>query len=294
MNYVSLTGGLGNQMFIYAFKVSLSTKHKTVLFHPFKKHSRKYGHEGFQLEDIFHLEKETIGTRIALFFLSTYWIFIRFFPKATRVILLKLIGIKEFHVPHNFVYYDGIINKEYNHILFRGTWQSEKYFSQVAEDLRKTYTFRENLLNYQTKNSLEIIRQLKESVSIHIRRGDYLSPTYANGFGGICTKDYYHHAIELINSRVDNPSFFVFSDDLDWCRNNIIIENAVYVDWNTGEDSWQDMFLMSKCKHNIIANSSFSWWGAWLNSSPDKIVIAPRVWWNGIIDDVVPENWIRI
>ena len=294
MNYVALTGGLGNQMFIYAFKISLSKVNKAVLFHPYRKNSSQYGHAGYQLEQIFNIEKEGLLTRFVLLLLSIYYQLIRLFPAKKRVSLLGLVGIHEFRVPENFVYYNGIVDSYHDKTLFRGTWQSEKYFSTVSDEVRNVFSFKESLLNKKTKELLQEIERLNNPVSIHIRRNDYLSPNYISGFGGICTLDYYRMAIDTIIQNVDNPVFFVFSDDIGWCKENLNTEQVVFIDWNVGVESWQDMFLMSKCKHNIIANSSFSWWGAWLNSNPDKIVIAPRIWWNGLKDDVVPEGWIRI
>lgn len=177
--------------------------------------------------------------------------------------------------------------------LFMGTWQSQHYFQGAEREVREAFTFKVQLLNEKTRRLMGQLEQC-ESVSLHVRRDDYLSPTYAKGFGGICTQAYYQTAIEYMRKRIGQPRLFVFSDDLDWCRSNLSIADAVFVDWNRNEDSWQDMFLMSKCKHNIIANSSFSWWGAWLNTNPDKIVVAPKRWWNGIKDDVVPEHWVRL
>ena len=115
-----------------------------------------------------------------------------------------------------------------------------------------------------------------------------------NGFAGVCTPEYYEKAIAYIATKISSIQFYVFTDDPEWVNANFEIENAIYVQHNTGSDSWQDMYLMSQCKHNIIANSSFSWWGAWLNSNPSKIVIAPTKWWRLFEkDDVVPDEWIR-
>lgn len=293
MNYVALSGGLGNQMFIYAFKVSMSVQNKTLLFHPYARNSPQYGHAGYQLDSIFHIEKESLYFRVVLLLLSMYWHSIRVLGRKNKTMLLELIGIKEYCVPENFVYYSGITDRKYNKTLFRGTWQSEKYFMNVAKDIKKAFVFREDIISKRTRDVLNFIKK-QNSVSIHVRRNDYLSPNYAYGFGNICTEEYYLNAIELIQEQVDSPCFYVFSDDIGWCRDHIRIEGVHFVDWNNGKDSWQDMFLMSSCKHNIIANSSFSWWGAYLNAFDGKIVIAPKVWWNGIEDDVVPDNWIRL
>lgn len=133
------------------------------------------------------------------------------------------------------------------------------------------------------------------SVSIHIRRGDYLSEINQGLYGGICTEMYYAKAITYICNKIDQPSFFVFSNEIDWVKNNVDIPNPTYIDFNNGADSWQDMFLMSQCKHNIIANSSFSWWGAWLNRNTNKIVITPSRFINLEEDsDIIPDAWIRI
>lgn len=292
MNYVALTGGLGNQMFIYAFKVSLSQHNSVALFRPYCKNSPQYGHSGYQLESIFNVKKER--KRAWLMLLSIYYHFSRLAPKRVRPALLKFAGMKEFRVPDSFIFYPGITDCHFDKTLFRGTWQSEKYFSNVSDIIRKTFTFNEKLINQSTRLFMEEIQQMHNPVSIHIRRNDYLSPKFIDGFGGICTEDYYKKAVEYINGHLDSPSFIVFSDDIEWCRKSMFISNAFFVDWNTNNESWQDMFLMSRCKHNIIANSTFSWWGAWLNTNYDKIVIAPRIWWNGIKDDVVPESWIRL
>ena len=292
MNYVALTGGLGNQMFIYAFKVSLSQNNTVALFRPYRKHSPQYGNAGYQIEQIFNIVKERDKARLLLF--SIYYHIIRLAPRRVRPRLLQLAGYKELRVQDNFVYYDGIINNHFDKTLFRGTWQSEKYFINVSDTIRRTFTFNQRLINEKTRALWEKIQQMPNPVSIHVRRNDYLSSQYIAGFGGICTTDYYQNAVEYIESQLDDPSFIVFSDDIEWCRNNMDLFNAIYVDWNAQNESWQDMFLMSKCKHNIIANSSFSWWGAYLNPFDGKIVIAPKVWWNGIEDDVVPNNWIRL
>ena len=133
------------------------------------------------------------------------------------------------------------------------------------------------------------------AVSVHIRRGDYLSEHFKDGFGSCCPIDYYLRSIRFIKKKTVNPLFVFFSDDMEWVKENIIEENAIYVDHNHEFDAWQDMYLMSQCKHNITANSSFSWWGAWLNVNPQKIVISPARWWaTSENDDVVPDSWIRM
>ena len=115
------------------------------------------------------------------------------------------------------------------------------------------------------------------------------------GLSKCCPNDYFERAIQYMKEHMDTPVFYVFSDDMDYVKENIKLEDAFYIDGNRGNDSWQDMFLMSSCNHNIIANSTFSWWSAFLNSHDNKIVIAPKRWrYYFETDDVVPEEWIRM
>ena len=141
MNYVELTGGLGNQMFIYAFKVFLSQNNKTLLFHPYCNHSKHYGHAGFQLDTIFRIPREATWSRIILLFLYSYWHILRLFPKSVRGLLLKLIGINIVNAPENFIFYNSLVQPPRNRTLFRGTWQSEKYFEPVCNEVRALFSF---------------------------------------------------------------------------------------------------------------------------------------------------------
>ena len=296
MKYVAITGGLGNQMFIYAFCEELRARGlKTALFVLHRANSKKYGHQGYELEKIFNIYPyDGFISAIAVSFLSLYSQILRFFPVKRRADLYKIIGIHIVQVPENFIYYPEVFSFKSKHELFRGTWQSERFFEHAKEKVRNAFVFNTVLISSKTG---EIARQMSAltSVSIHIRRGDYLSLKYKDGFGNICTMEYYNRAIEFLKEKLVNPHFYVFTDDIMWVKTNFGLEDATYIEHNTGSDSWQDMYLMSQCKYNIIANSSFSWWGAWLNSNPEKIVIAPKKWWNSFEkDDVVPDNWIRI
>lgn len=178
-----------------------------------------------------------------------------------------------------------------------GYWQSEKYFSDVSKIIATDFTFKLPL-NEKNKNLLNKIL-MTEAVSIHVRRGDYLSNPTAAATHGLCSLDYYQSAINHIASKVNAPCFFIFSDDINWARENLDTKNfhSHYIGHNRGSDSYIDMQLMSICKHNIIANSSFSWWGAWLNSNQSKIVIRPKKWFETNRYDtstLCPEKWISI
>lgn len=293
MKLVVAAGGLGNQMFDYAFMVRLSKEHPARLFHPYGDKSARYGHAGFQLEQIFDLQPDDRRFHVGTALFGFYWHVIRILPKKARPALLGLVRMKEVDVAENFVFYPGVLKSTCKNELFMGTWQSQRYFEGAENDVRKAFAFKEELLNEPTRKLRDAVEDCN-AVSLHVRRDDYLSRQYAQGFGGICTKEYYQNAIAYIKNNTANPSLFVFSDDIEWCRENLEVSDAIFVDCNHGDESWQDMYLMSRCKHNIIANSTFSWWGAWLNANPDKIVVAPGKWWNGLKDDVVPKEWKRI
>lgn len=189
-----------------------------------------------------------------------------------------------------------------NWIKLEGYWQNEKYFSDMKEEIRDYFTFDPKLVD--NRNALLAQRvQNENSVSIHIRRGDYIDPQNRALYGNVCTIDYYRKASDFIFQRIDNPIFYLFSDDMDWTKENISLllgmeydeRRVTYIDFNRGEKSFLDMYLMSKCKHHIIANSTFSWWGAWLGTNEDKIVISPSRWFdNQTVSDIICDDWIRI
>lgn len=158
---------------------------------------------------------------------------------------------------------------------FRDYWQDIRYFRSIEDEIRTAFTFSLNALDKKNK---ECVKEMKEtdSVSIHVRRGDYLK--HQNIYGGICTREYYKKALELVQKEVANPRFFVFSDDIGWSRDFFSeLRNVSFVYWNN-KSNHLDMYLMSNCKHNIIANSSFSWWAAWLNNNTAKMVVMPHKW----------------
>ena len=175
-----------------------------------------------------------------------------------------------------------------------GLFQSYKYFEDCRDALLREFRFDSNRLSDSTRE-MALQMQQCNSVSIHVRRGDYMNGYYYNLLGQVCNLDYYKRAIDEIKRRVDRPYFFIFSDDKEYVAKNLVLDEATYVDFNSGKDSWQDMYLMTQCRHHIIANSTFSWWGAWLATHEDKIVVAPPRWFNDMEhDDIIPPEWIRI
>lgn len=170
---------------------------------------------------------------------------------------------------------------------------SYKYPEQIRQELLEDFAF-----SYQEDETLckwKTILEQKEIVGVHVRRGDFLSPQYRRLIGNICTKEYYNQAISYVKDKYPNAVFCFFSDDIEWVKCNMREENALYIekDMFTRYYDWYDMFLMSRCKHNIIPNSTFGWWGAWLNQNPDKLVIAPKKWKNGWeAEDWCPPEWV--
>lgn len=176
-----------------------------------------------------------------------------------------------------------------------GNWQSEKYFKHVENAIRGDFSFKTPL----TGRNTEVAAQIKNSVavSLHVRRGDIAANPAALAVHGLCSLNYYRRAIEYVTARVTHPEFFIFSDDMPWVREHLHVEYPChYIEDNKGPESYNDMHLMSMCRHHIIANSSFSWWGAWLDPRGDKIVVAPDRWFASEFDssDIIPSTWTRM
>lgn len=184
--------------------------------------------------------------------------------------------------PHILAVTDGFLS---------GYWQSEKYFVSAAQEVRKRICF-QDIDTKEVKNREKQI-QKTNAVSVHIRLGDYLQT--AELYGNICTGAYYQKAIQYIAGRIDNPVFYVFSDEPERAKDMLTGYQCCFISENRGADSYKDMYLMSRCRHHIIANSTFSWWGAWLDDRPDKIVITPPKW-NHLCQshDICCEGWIMV
>jgi hypothetical protein len=295
MIIVNLSGGLGNQMFQYAFGRSLSlrlnkeVKFATDMFDLYKNHN------GLELTKVFKINVEIATNQnfrklCSSFYSSPY----------TRRVLNKL----KFQAlsPSNFVFehQDDFKNRKFNKInlnsYFHGYWQSESYFKDFSKVLLSDFTFNQD---FSGKN-LEVARLIMshESVSIHIRRGDYIKNKKAFNLLGICDLDYYHRAVNAILKKKSNLFFFIFSDDPQWVKSNFmpLFPNSYIVEGNLGNTSYVDMQLMSICDHNIIANSTFSWWAAWLNKNHRKIIVAPKKWYSNksAPEDLIPSSWLKI
>lgn len=276
LHIVRFDGGLGNQMFEYAFYLSLRDK-CPLAFYGFDTYAADIAHNGYELDKIFHIDSHRERNIYA------------FLRKLERHHYVDFTEMKE----ENYMTYDARVYENVRHPhVYNGFWQSEKYFLDIEDKVRRVFRFREELLSEKTRQKAKEIHECKNAVSLHVRRGDYVGIGNTKTFG----MEYYDAAEEMMRKEFNGGRLVVFSDDLEWAKTNLPYKDMVVVDWNKGKDSWQDMFLMTQCTHNIIANSSFSWWGAWLNEHPNKQVIAPKKWMKDEPKDadIIPQTWIRL
>lgn len=200
------------------------------------------------------------------------------------------------HIRARNFHFDPAILLLPDNICLDGYWQSEKYFSNIAPIIRSDFTVRSE----PEGRNQEVAAAINGSnaISIHFRRGDYVTDAKNVARYGVCSIDYYRRAVELVTLRIERPHFFVFSDEPTWARDHFTIPHTMtVVDHNGPDRAHEDLRLMSLCRHHIIANSSFSWWGAWLNPRSDKVVIAPSIWFNEPSFDTIdllPASWLRL
>jgi hypothetical protein len=281
-----LKDGLGNQLFQYAAAKALASSLNTKL----KLDISSYKYNTLREYSLCHfmIEEEFVSAFERLFF-------------KIRLRLYSFSGIsgkkgQAVKFLQNDFQYSSLIGQVKNNTWIEGYWQSEKYFQSIAATLRKELVVKDNENPYCQLLLLKI--RSTNAVSIHVRRGDYVSDSKVNNAHGVCTLDYYRQAVQIIKEQIKNPVFFIFSDEIDWVKQYLIIsgDEVVYVEGKDNKD-YDELRLMFSCKHNIIANSSFSWWGAWLNTNPGKLVVAPQRWTQDgyyYNPDIIPENWIRI
>jgi hypothetical protein len=291
MIIVRLIGGLGNQMFQYAagralaFRLQVKLKLDVLDFPLYKR--RSYSLSVFDLEESFATEKEVARLKFG----RTSWFKKFHVRKGGKEALPAASYIREKHY-----HFDPDILELPDGVYLDGYWQSEAYFREIEDIVRQDFTIRIPPSD-ENRRLAERIRSV-ESVSLHIRRGDYVSDPTTNAYHGVLDPEYYQRAMDLIRSRVADAHFFVFSDDPDWAKTNLPDRNSLMVvNINREACAYEDFRLMSFCKNHIIANSSFSWWGAWLSQNQEKIVIAPRRWFQDLsvkTTDLIPTSWLRI
>src|SRR3989339_1105405 len=288
MIITKLTGGLGNQLFQYAIGRNLIYINGSDLKLDGSEYDvsnkgnfRHYALDKFNTIQNFASKKETNNFKFGVF---KKWLYKSGIVKNKNYFLEKKFN------------FDKEILKIKDNAFLQGYWQSEKYFIGIRDILLQEFSLKENI---ELKFG-EILKEINESnsVSIDVRRGDYVKNPKNLSFHGVCSPKYYSESTSKIASLIEKPVFFVFSDDIEWVKENLNITfPVVYLSGIKNIKSYEELVLMSKCKHNIIANSSFSWWGAWLNTNQKKIVIAPKRWFNDVkldTTDLIPENWIRI
>jgi len=268
MIMLQMTGGMGNQMFTYALYRALGQMGKEVCIEDFTHYDTP---EKNCLQTVFHLDYRKADREVYNRLTDSA-------PDFLHKVKRKLTGRK------------GKIYQEKDAIIFEpevfqaedvymiGYFQSARYFEKVADSLQKDFSFDWNTFPEKAEKLREQM-QKETSVSLHIRRGDYMNEKFAGIYGNICTEAYYEAARRYMKEHFGDCRFYLFTDDAGWGRQQES-EDTVYVDASEGTGAYVDMALMSCCKHHIIANSSFSWWGAWLDENPDKTVIAPAKWLN--------------
>ncbi len=298
MIIVRLRGGLGNQLFQYAAGKALAEHHRTELLVDLYTYS-KHPYRKFELSKFNIDAKEATREQVHLFTGSNP--VIRYVNKRENYLRCQ----KVFAQPH-YHFFEDFFSLPDN-LYLSGYWQSEKYFASIGSIIREQLTPRALLDDH---NSSFIARmQSENSISVHVRRGDYAASKDYASFFGVLSAAYYEGAIAKMRTEVERPSFYFFSDDPAWCRQTFSGLQAAFIDHNKGEDSFKDLVLMSACRHNIIANSTFSWWGAWLNQNQEKKVIAPQLWFQRNYltkkvpvypsrlyntKDLIPDSWVKL
>ena len=287
-----LIGGLGNQMFQYAAGFALARQLGKTHYLDVSDFDDYRLHQGFELANVLSITSEIAAASQVSDLLG--W---RAGKLAKRVFSrpwFNFLGRRSFVAEPHFNFWDGLADFKGDQYL-SGYWQSERYFLDAQDSIRAEFSFKKPLVGVNAQLASAMTKST--SVSVHVRRGDYLSNHRNHGVMHVAESTYYQSAIAHVASRVAKPEFYVFSDDMIWAKENIYFDYpCTYISHNSQADSYIDMQLMSNCQHHIIANSTFSWWGAWLNPNLEKIVLAPKLWFrNGTPDqDLIPSHWVRL
>ena len=285
-----LEGGLGNQMFQYAIGRAISHKRQTKL----KLNLRPVESDSIRS---FALGNWNVAISVAT---SVEITAMGFADKYVQLVRPSTLYYRRPVVREQGNGFDANVLQAPRHSMLVGYWQSEKYFQDIEGSLRKEFTLRAGI----GAESEKVASQIRscDSVFLHVRRGDYVSDAAIRKVYDICSIEYYQAGVEYIKRRIPGAHFFVFSDEPAWVRENLklsvpftVVDHNPPGDRNVPCREHEDLWLMSLCQHAIVANSSFSWWGAWLNPVKDRIVIAPKEWLRTKDEpDRVPERWIRI
>jgi hypothetical protein len=296
---VFLRGGLGNQMFQYAFGLNIAKKNGTELLLDTVHVRDRFPRPNFTYRT-FDLDIFTLTPRFTILSRAANWLPL---PGVWLGADLFTMNIKERFGGHTILYederkgFDPRVLAARGDLILYGRWEDEKYFADSADDVRAAFRFRYPLEGPAAKIALAI--RSTNSVSLHVRRGDFVRSKKVKGIMGDTNLPYYEKAIAYMAARVRDPHFFIFSDDVAWCKENVNTGfPTTYLENDTaGPKASGHLELMSRCRHNVTANSTFSWWGAWLNANPGKIVVAPQKWFNGAngsVKDIIPKGWTTL
>ena len=289
---VRLMGGLGNQLFQYATGRALAARCRSRLWldASFLAASGDHTRRRFELP-VFRIE-----ARIAPAALGSWT---RRWGRGNRRqrVLRWLPFLSPLrYLPETPLQFTPSVLEARGNVYLDGFWQSERYFGSIRPLLLKELDF----AHAPDDDTARLVAEVRScaSVAVHVRRGDYVTSPAANEIHGVLGIEYYRAAVEVVRQRVPDPVVFVFSDDPEWAAAHLTFEvPTVYVSHNQGARNHEDLRIMRTCRHQIIANSSFSWWGAWLNQNPAKVVVAPRRWYRAEHPDVsymIPDGWIRL
>jgi|LakMenEpi03Aug12_release.lakeMendotaPanAssembly.Ray.scaffolds.fasta_scaffold27265_8 hypothetical protein len=279
MLVIKLMGGMGNQMFQYAIGKSLSIKYNL----PF-------------VLDLSFLKRRDLGSNFTYreFDLDHFNIDENSFVQNIQT--EDFVKIVECKFEYNEGVEQTISNSNNKNFYLDGHWQSPKYFGDFEKEIKQDFSLKKSI-DEKTENRItDLLIDIKhnESVMVNVRRTDYLN----NNFHGVMLEDYFTKAKEIIESKINKPKYFIFSDDIEWCKNNIKFDNMFIVDHTYKGNKFEIYLeLMKSCKHFIIPNSTFAWWAAWLSDNKNKIVVCPQKWFTESkinTNDLIPSNWIRI
>ncbi len=297
MIIIKIIGGLGNQLFQYASAKAIALRSGTVLkldtsdFATYEPHN--YSLQHFNIN-------EDIATPEEINQYKKYPIFIERQPEAVKKIIKKLKLDQALLAFGRYIKDDAFVYNPKLHVIKDGAYldgyfASEKYFVDIRDVLKKEFTLKVNL-GKEGKEIADQIKLLENPVCLHIRRGDFANNPVQSKFHGICPIEYYHEAVKIIASKATNPHFFIFSDSIEWVKENFKIDYPMTFIGQGASKNYEDITLMSLCKHHILSNSTFGWWGAWLAERKNQTVVAPKKWFNKPIDikDLMPDWWIKI
>ncbi len=291
MIVVWVSGGIGNQLFQYAFGRRMALERNVPLGLDLNRYQLSY-FRTYRL-NCFATQAEIVAPD-DLPFLRPQGKLRR---RITRLVQewVPPRWLRAVEESHPFQVDPGILRLGRN-VYLRGNWQTEAYFAPIRSLIRDEFRF---VVEADTQNqALAAQIGAVDAVSLHVRRGDYVTDPKASNRIGFLDVDYYLRAVKYVADRVGSPHFFIFSDDPVWVREHLRLEYPTTVVEHNGDDrDYEDLRLMSLCQHHIIANSTFSWWGAWLGRNPDKVIVAPERWYlviNRPTPDLLPASWARL